>query len=148
MGLLDLIVFFPLTYLSPGAGLIINFLRTDWLVHHPHLSSFSLEEDPRNLCKGFFCWVRVFNHLPTRFLYFLKKGKEKWHTAYSFKPDSVRAKLQKRWGDAYSSGSCRRALVFEKQKSGVCSARSSSSLTPPLLVNFLRLKEWREWDMG
>lgn len=27
-------------------------------------------------------------------------------------------------------------------------ARSSSSLTPPLLMNFLRLKEWREWEHG
>lgn len=70
-GWLDLVVFFPLIYLSPGAGVLISSGQTGW--HIP-----TVAQPPVTFVKVF-GGVRVFNHLPT-FLFSLKREKKIAHS--------------------------------------------------------------------
>lgn len=73
MGLLDLVVFFPLIYLSPGAGLSISSGQTAWHII-PIIACSLWKKIPVSFVKVF--WgVRMFNHLPT-FFFSLKKEKK------------------------------------------------------------------------
>lgn len=68
VGWLDLVVFFPLIYLSPGAGFLISSGQTGW--HIPAVAQ------PPVTFVTVFGEVRMFNHLPT-FFFFLKEGGKK-----------------------------------------------------------------------
>lgn len=103
----------------------LDFLRTDWPAHYPHHGSFSLEEDPCGLCKGFGGSKGV-NHLPTFFFFFPKKGKKKNSTQHTVSSQTV-SDRNSGVAEAWSHGSLRQAPVFEKQKRGDRSACSSSS---------------------
>lgn len=64
-GLLDLVVFFLLIYLSPGAGLLISSGQTGWHIILTVACSF-WKKIPINFGKVFGS-MRVLNHLPTIF---------------------------------------------------------------------------------
>lgn len=79
MGLLDLEVFFPLIYLSPGAGLSISSGQTDW--HIISIIALSLsKESPASFVKVF-GGVRIFNHLPTFLFFFFSLKRERKNNA-------------------------------------------------------------------
>nr|KAF6413561.1 hypothetical protein HJG59_009764 [Molossus molossus] len=74
MGLLDLVVFFPLIYFSPGAGLSISSGQIAWHIT-PIIACSLWKKTPASFVKVF--WeVRMFNHLST-FFFSLKKEKKK-----------------------------------------------------------------------
>lgn len=73
MGLLDLVVFFLLIYLSPGAGLSISSGQTGWHIILTVARSF-WKKIPVDFGKVF-GGVRVFNHLPTIFSTWERKTK-------------------------------------------------------------------------
>lgn len=72
VGWLDLVVFFPLIYLSPGAGFVISSGQTVW-----HIPTVAQPPVPFVTVFG---GVKMFNHLPTFFLFSLKRGKKIAHS--------------------------------------------------------------------
>lgn len=72
VGWLDLVVFFPLIDLSPGAGFLISSGQTGW--HIPTVAQ------PPVTFVMVFGGVRMFNHLPTFFFFPLKRGEKIAHS--------------------------------------------------------------------
>lgn len=122
MGLLDLGFFSPSSTFTRSWTL--DFLRTDWPAHYPHHGSFSLEEDPCGLCKGFGGSKGV-NHLPTFFFFFPKKGKKKiaHSTQFPARQFQIGTPVSQRPGHTAPSDKPR----CLRNKRGDCSACSSSS---------------------
>lgn len=121
----------------------LDFLRTDWPAHYPHHGSFSLEEDPCGLCKGFGGSKGV-NHLPT-FFFFPKKRKKKiaHSTQFPARQFQIGTPVSQRPGHTAPSDKPR---CLRNRSVGI--ALPAAAPLAPLSTNFLRLQEWREWDSG